>query len=636
MRRIISDVKLSVVKIAISAMAYSFFFIGFSLKRMLLCVGILVGSLFMGLAYEKMKEKTSYIYHHMIAILFDVFGAYVFYQTWIPSSRLQTLALHMGGSGSFLLTIICTIIALIGHYVMLCTAHILCSALIIVWRGMKELRATTIECKSLLLPTAVVFVLTNIVFIIHQNVHPDAYNEGFAIYQGADWALSLGRWAIRFINLSTNNVVMPIFNLVLSYVCIFLSGIVIIDIFGIKNKIHRFLTLVILLVTPTVICQYMYIYMENAYSIGVLLASVSAYAMIKRKSIFAAVSLSIALGCYQSYIGFTAVLVLLFLIIQLLEVKSDFTTIIVDAVRYMLNGIAGCVLYYILLKINFSLFKVTFADYGGASNIGILNSFSKLVPSIKEAYLSFIRFYTNGNVLLILYLLLFLTIVILVCVKKVSLLKKSFSILLLLSLPAVMNCIVFIAPDHEISILMQHQSVLIVPFLFVLMEEELLPVFKNLDQVVVVLCFMICFIYGITAFCTQYSLNYAQKYTDLYASAAITHILNSDDYEQGDRILFAGVLDESEIQKNNVLYKYSSYKKNSVVGDFKYAMLNGWKNYLNARLSFNIGTVTDEEYDNIVQSEDFLHMKCYPDKNAIIKMGDIYVVKVEADPPLNE
>lgn len=86
------------------------------------------------------------------------------------------------------------------------------------------------------------------IFYYASNLHPDAYNEEFAIYQGVNWALSLGRWAIRFINLSMNNIVFPIFNLLLSYVCIFFSAIVIIDIFRIKRKIYKFFTIVILLI----------------------------------------------------------------------------------------------------------------------------------------------------------------------------------------------------------------------------------------------------------------------------------------------------------------------------------------------------------------------------------------------------
>lgn len=631
MGKISVNKKRDIIKLYTSTMAYVFLFAAPSSQRVLMCVGLFIALLFMG---RDSNKNPSDIRHYLMAAILDMSGMYVFYHTWIPSSKVQILAAQIGCSTTLFLTIICIAIAVMGYYSALCVSLFLVSALIKCIENLGELRAKVVECKSLLLPTAVVFFVTNIVFIIHQNLHPDAYNEGFAIYQGAEWALSLGRWAIRYINLSMNNIVFPIFNLLFSYVCIFLSGIVIIEIFIIKRKIHRFFTIVFLLITPTVICQYMYIYMDMAYSLGVLLASISAYAIINRKYVVATIWLSITLGCYQSYIGFTATILFFYLIKRILEDDSDFKVIVVDAVRYFIAGISGCVLYLIVLTINFSLFRISFSDYGGASSIGLQNSISKLGPSIKEAYLSFAHFYFNGSILSIVYSLLFLAVIILICGKRISFFKKFLSILLLFVLPIVMNCVILVAPDHEISLLMQHQCVLIIPFLFTFIEEEIMPALGKINQVIIALCSVICLVYGVKGFCTQYSVNYVQKYADLYASSAITYILNSEDYEQGDRILFAGALNEYEIQKNNALYQYSSFKKNAVVGDYKYAILSSWKNYLNSRLSFDIGTVTSEEYDNIVHSEEFIHMKCYPNKNAIVKMGNIYVVKVDATPPL--
>lgn len=506
MGKIIVDKKSknNIIKRYISAIAYAFLFVAPSSQRVLMCVGLFIALLFMGECSK--KKNNSDIRHYTMAAVLDIFGMLVFYQTWMPSCKLQTLASQIGCSAALFLSIICATIAIIGYYATLCVSHFFEATLIKYMENLRELRVKVVECKALLLPTAVIFIVTNIVFIIHQNLHPDAYNEGFTIYQGAGWALSLGRWAIRFINLSINNIVFPIFNLLFSYVCIFLSGIVIIDIFKIKNKIHCFFTIVVLLITPTVICQYMYIYMGMAFSLSVLLASISAYAIINRKNALAIISLSVALGCYQSYIGFTATLLFLHLIKHILEDDPDFTVVVADAARYIIYGISGSLLYYFILRINFSLFEITFADYGGASRIGLQNSISKLGVSITEAYSSFAQFYFNGNALSLAYLLLFLSVIILVCVKKVSLLKKFLAMLLLLCLPVVMNCVALIAPDHEISILMQHQCVIIIPYLFTLIEEDKIPAFEKINQIVIVLCSIICIVYGIKGFCTQYGI----------------------------------------------------------------------------------------------------------------------------------
>lgn len=624
--------KLKFIISAVSALAFACLFSEFSLYGAFAAAGMLFVALFCETVNRNTKEYK--VIDYILSASLEIGALSAFVVRIYFFGETNSVANLFGEGGKPFLVMLAAVLAIIGYIAALNIVKVALTNIIPAVKELKAVFLNVVRNNKLLFPlTAFIFVLVYLYFIIHGNVNPDAYNEGYIVYWNAGWALILGRWAIGALNLLTNNIVVPQLNLFLLYVCSLIAGCIIIKLFDIKSKVFQIITVVSVFIAPSVILQCQYLYMEGAYALALLCSVSAAYLIVKDKMISGAMLLCVALGCYQAYIGFAAGLIYLFAIREIKD-ENSFSKWIIKFFKYLLSGVLGGILYICICLINLNMCNATFASYDGADKIGIKNSLSNIIYSIKSVYSWFFTFWLNGTFSAILFAALFAAIFIAIWLQKTSIKKKVFISLSLLLLPIILNCIIVIAPDSLIYLRMLHQCILLIPFLLSLVNEDVVSIFKlPVSKAVAVLCSLICFVFGIHSYCTQYSLDYAQKYGDFYATAVINQVLVDDTYHEGDRILFAGVLNEEKIHANNAVYKYSLYKDYSISWYAKDCLLNCWKNYINARLGFDTGTVSVEEYEKIIRSEEFLNMELYPDKSGIKKFGDIYVVKVQNTPP---
>ena len=124
------------------------------------------------------------------------------------------------------------------------------------------------------------------------------------------------------------------------------------------------------------------------------------------------------------------------------------------------------------------------------------------------------------------------------------------------------------------------------------------------------------------------------QYMKAYAIPLLARVQEDGEYSSGDRILFAGLPDEEKIQSMNPLYKYS-YRYRAVFWDGEYGVLTCWPRYIQYYLSMDTGFISADEYHEVLDSEKFAEMNCYPEIDSIAKIGDIMVVKLESAPPRN-
>lgn len=62
-------------------------------------------------------------------------------------------------------------------------------------------------------------------------------------------------------------------------------------------------------------------------------------------------------------------------------------------------------------------------------------------------------------------------------------------------------------------------------------------------------------------------------------------------------------------------------------------MLGNWKHYIYDYHGLWIGEVDNDEYLDIIDSEEFADMPLYPAEGSLQMFDDILVVKLEEDPP---
>lgn len=345
--------------------------------------------------------------------------------------------------------------------------------------------------------------------------------------------------------------------------------------------------------------------------------------------------MSIALGCYQAYIGFSIAVVIITIILKAFNGLS-----LKDSIRKLVfcifSVICGCALYLIILKVNLIIFGVELSNYGGADNIGIWNSLTKLPQSCLQAYKSFIDYFTvdaklYGWLFIIPFILFGTIFLVRLMIKKGNWEGNAFVAALVLSLPLSMNCVIIVAPDRNLYTVMLHQLQLIIPFVLAIEEQneftnkQIKQIFKKAPKLFATLFCWTCLIAG---FCTHYSMVFASNYHTSTIQTMLTRSSEIADPAK-TRMLIAGAPDES-FQKSNKLYKFSYYTNSTAVwSNNEYHICEGWRKYLTENFGYDSGVISHDEFCDIINSEKFERMNLYPNEGSIKLFNDIIVVKLE-------
>lgn len=501
--------------------------------------------------------------------------------------------------------------------------------------------------SSVLIPTLIASFFANWLLLTNGYGCPDTLGEGATYYQSANWALSLGRWAIRFINLGTLNIVMPLFNVSVSILCCYLVALMLAQQFSIKSRIFLTLTSIALAVSPAVVTQYLYIYMDLAYSLSLLFSTLSAYLILNAKKrihyLLAILTLAFSLGAYQSYIGFTATIIMMSLIIKLISGET-----IRDCIRRgfysVVCGLCGGILYLLILKGMQLAYNTPMSDYEGANKVSILHSLENLRESLTNMYKDFLSYVLDRtayrNKSFVPLCLLGILIFILILATFINRRKFTTGLILstlLITLPVCMNITTLIVPQRTTTLPMSHQMQLVIPFVFSLVDNICNPFFEAAKRKFLLTIFssffaaMVCWSCILSAYATHSSIVYIYHYMEHYSVSILSRIYESEEYDSNARILFAGIPNETEIQQSNPLYQYG-YKWPAVFWNAEMGALNHWPRYLQYAYSIDIGYVSPEEYHKILQSDEFIDMQCFPHQNSIQMIDDILVVKIQDNP----
>ena len=177
-----------------------------------------------------------------------------------------------------------------------------------------------------------------------------------------------------------------------------ISSLIIIKFYNIKNIYAQLSIGIMLIVCPAMSQTLSYYYRSDTYMLAMLFACISAYCLDTKglaKKICGIIFLILTLSMYQSYIGVTCILLLSKLILDLLR-ESTVKNTIFKTLYFIIAGIIGLLLYYIIALICLKIFDLTFSAYSGA-NKGALVGLSVWKSSISTIYNNFIQFIFGDN-----------------------------------------------------------------------------------------------------------------------------------------------------------------------------------------------------------------------------------------------
>ena len=492
-------------------------------------------------------------------------------------------------------------------------------------------------------------VISYYIFIIDNYGCADAIFEGLYYYHNADWALQSGRWAVRYLNLLIGqNIVMPLNIVLVICICVSVAVCILKVKWNIKNQFFIVLIAGTMIVSPSIINQLEYAYMAISFSMSFLL-SVVFYALGDLDKIvcnlIAAIALAISMGLYQSYLGSACALILMGAVIQCIDGKK-ISGIIKELMRYVVTGIAGCCLDILIYRVDLYARKLQEAsrvrEFGIA---GIVKSFWR---TVKECYSIFVGYYNDitfkRKYFFIVFGMVMLSVLLyeMVCMMKYNVIGAMFCVCILLMLPMGMNVIHILIPYNGVTELMQYQHVLIIPFGFALIDRiiEKIRVFCAIaafwilmlssGAVISLLC-----TYITTSNATFEGIRVSHEAVHTQTLLILSDVHSIDGYEPNvTSIVFVGFPKDSVVKNvmkplfDAGITPYSNY---SYWEDMN-GIIKGRYWYLLNYCGIDSGYVSQDDYEQIVNSREFDWMPIWPAKGSVAIINDKAVVKLSNNP----
>lgn len=212
--------------------------------------------------------------------------------------------------------------------------------------------------------------------------------------------LSLGRWFLPVACMMSSFYDLPFLNGIMAIVFHALGAVCICRIAGVQKNITAFLIGAVTISFPAVTSVLMYNYVADGYGIAFLFSCLSAVCMTspKPRYITATILISLSAGIYQAYITVTVMLMLLNLVEDAVYKGKDFRFLVTKGFKVLACGLAGMILYHIILKAILAVSSVSLSSYQGmdsALNPASMDLAGSLYR-IKETFIGYFFDFSKG------------------------------------------------------------------------------------------------------------------------------------------------------------------------------------------------------------------------------------------------
>ena len=212
---------------------------------------------------------------------------------------------------------------------------------------------------------------------------------------------------------------------------------------------------------PALASTFAYVFTMDGYMMALFLAVLSVLFTKKYKKgwILGGVCLAFSMGIYQAYLPF-AILLCVYVILLFFMEEHGVKEKVQYALRYLGMGIAGAVLYYVILQILLKLQGKVLDTYQGINSMEQGGSGQGLFTILKGMYYDFLAFTVHGDVL-VNNIFSFAACAVLILSVVFLLVRRMFQrkwwknpaffviiILLAVGLPLLTNAILIISPNY--------------------------------------------------------------------------------------------------------------------------------------------------------------------------------------------
>lgn len=460
--------------------------------------------------------------------------------------------------------------------------------------------------------------------------------------------LSSGRWLLELLqNFANNhgwNYNIPVFKCFLALIILSLSSCLIISIYHINDMIYCILTGGVLVTFPSVTSMMFFSYCVHYYAVAIFLVVFAIYLVKKGRLVIPAILMAMSCGIYQAYFPLAITMILLLFLYEMITSHYSFTDNLVRGIKYVFILILGLTLYYIVLQLFLSMYKVELSDYKGINQMGI--NLNEIPVILKNVYATFFKFpfteYWDINQSFLAKACILLFYIISAALIAVSLHKKQGLVKLEIivstaMLPVAVNAILVMCHEDYIYTIMVYSMVFLYLLPVILIEtfndcsSELShskKVFIDIQNAVITLLLSLVIVnYIWNANGNYLSLYYADQQTIHYFQTLITRIKSTENYTDELPVLYVGKTIE-DASFHHFIYEDTPFlyggNNTSTYLINSYSRLRWVKRYL----GFNPPQLTDQkEIDSFSNNAAVMAMPCYPDDGSIKIIDGVIVVK---------
>ena len=400
----------------------------------------------------------------------------------------------------------------------------------------------------------------------------------------------------------------------------------------------------LLVAFPALASTFAYVFTLDGYMLALFLAVLAVLLTKKypRGFLWGAVCLAFSMGIYQAYVSF-AILLCVYCIVILFVEESSWKRRLQTIGRYLLMGVGGVVLYYVILQVLLWLQGKQLADYQGISGMSGAAAQTGILDTVVTMYKDFLVFTVKGNVffnnifsgmgMIVLVLIALLVTVTLILQRKWWKKPGFFVIIgmLVIGLPIATNMILLISPHVTYHLLMRYQWVLypILLTAFVSRYGKECKYSALLEWGTVLSVFVLVLNYAVTDHIGYSNLQKRYEKTYAYCVRLLDRIEQTEGYYQGIPIAIMGVVGYEEFPTTDITEAVTG-NMIGLSGDILLYTAGNYeafmKNYLGATLNFLDVETVGEIYLN---DEEYIAMDSFPGANSVKVVNGILYVKTE-------
>lgn len=475
-----------------------------------------------------------------------------------------------------------------------------------------------------------------------------------------DWELSLGRWAIRYLDMLHFGVaVHPMGSIValllFSIGTYFLSKTFEIEIGSFTDYLISFIFL-----GNVIVCVSLsYLYTSRTYGLAFAMACICFWLIARMAQVsetfqnktkiigyfvLGVLGIAVVLGLYQAYIGCLAELVLFYFVFLVCKGKS-----IREIVKYVITcattAIAGGVAYYIILHIELFRYGVTLSSYKGADSFSIMNIVRNSLSSVVETYRITLRYF-NGvvcrwNMFPNQVVWIVLALAVCVCVvlsyqKTKSIIRTLVSVLALCAFPMATNITTILIPNNEPSIQQTAPLALIIPCLIYLcmglisIEKDNRRTMKTLFIILAVIS--LCMIHGSVyqSLVDQETMRQGTMAAKSFSQSIVDKLIADGIDPEENTFAFVGSPIYNSMVRANKIYSFSNgYAR--ICGGYpgNYLDMCTWGGILSNINGVGMRLCDEDIYLKLLEDDEVKTMPNFPQEGSIINHSSgVWVIRI--------